>query len=424
MTFPSSLRPKIQKENIEISKKNLPSTLQPKQKIEEKFVSEEQVQKDIERNIARGTSRIGETLIGLPGDIYSFGKSLLDFDAETYLPTQKSLQELSEKTTHGYTKPKNEFEEKTDEYLKDVASMALPGAKNYGILRNFGIPLAGSLAKEGLKDMDLGDPAKAVVMIGLDLVSQRRGMGGGAKKYAGSLFEKQKQMIPEGKKFDTKNMQQSLNKVEEILKEGGERGSTAESLKKIGEIKNEISTGEADLKKIMAYRPSINELIDDLGGFDFKTSPKTRKAAIRNLQQVKNEVINAVNEGGKDIPGFTKLGQQANEAYSVYEKSNKISNFLQKHLGNIVKHSAAKSILGLGTAGGALLSPAVLTGTKAAVTLAAPYYGFKILYRVLNSPTLAQYYGNILKGAASGNVGQVTRNAKSLDKALNQEENK
>ncbi len=58
---------------------------------------ENDLDRDIERNVARGTSRILETVGGLPGDLYSFAKGLFGADTDTYLPTSQSLKKFSER---------------------------------------------------------------------------------------------------------------------------------------------------------------------------------------------------------------------------------------------------------------------------------------------------------------------------------------
>ncbi|MCE5316142.1 MAG: hypothetical protein LLG04_02105, partial [Parachlamydia sp.] len=88
---------------------------------------ENDLDREIERNVARGTSRIGETIAGAPGDVLSMIKGFIgDLPIGgvigEFLPTSKKLQDTSEKASLGYTKPQSLGEEKSDEILKDVAS--------------------------------------------------------------------------------------------------------------------------------------------------------------------------------------------------------------------------------------------------------------------------------------------------------------
>jgi len=70
---------------------------------------ENDIQRDIERNQAQFTSRIGESALGLPGDLTNFVGGLFGFDPN--MPGSEKFKEYSESLSQGYTKPQNEFEE-------------------------------------------------------------------------------------------------------------------------------------------------------------------------------------------------------------------------------------------------------------------------------------------------------------------------
>jgi len=173
----------------------------------------------------------------MPGDLYSFGKFLFGADPETNLPTSKSLKEFSEKASQGYTKAQSEGEEKSDEVLQDIASFMIPGAGKYNMVRNIGIPVVANLAKEGVKYVGgekSADAAKIGTMIALDLMNLK---DGGAKKYAGSLFQESEKLIPEGATLSSPKFQKSLSGLEKSLESGGSRPSTEKALTKVGELK-------------------------------------------------------------------------------------------------------------------------------------------------------------------------------------------
>lgn len=398
------------------------STQSPKQN----YISDEDIERDIERNQARSFSRIGESLLGAPGDISSFLLGLFGKE-QNILPTSEKLRGVSEKLTGGYTKPQSEIEEKGDEFFSDIGSMLTPGAGKYNLIRNLGIPLVGSLVKEGFKyadqDEENASAAKIGTMIGLDLIAHR-GLGG-VKKFSGNLFKQAEQAIPEGSSMNAKNLQASLISLEDNLKKGGSRPSTERALKKIKEIKKDIHNDSVDIKKLVAYRPSINELIDELGGFEIQLPKKIRQRAIGNLNDVKRTVINGLEEYGKaQNPEFLKLHKAANESWAAYENSNKIAKFLKKHVG-AVKNPATKAVLGLLPvgAGAAYASPmGALIGAGATGAAAGGYQGFKIFHRVMNSPTLRNYYFNILNGSIAGNTPQVIKNLKNLDNDIDDNE--
>jgi hypothetical protein len=395
--------------------------------IEEKFPFEEEndLEREIERNIAQQTSRMGETIIGAPGDIYSFVKTLFGDETETNLPTSKSLREQSEKLSKGYTKPENEFEERIGEIQQDIASMMIPGSPKYNFFRNIGIPLIANLAKEGISytgNEKLGDASKVGIMIALDLMHLK---GGGAKKFASNLFNESEKLIPEGATLKTKNLEKGLLNLEKSLESGGSAPSKEKSLKKISEIKSKIKNEEIEVRELVDFRKTINEIKSELGGYEVQLPKNIKKKAIANLDLVKKEVINGLNEyGSSQNSEFLKLNKAANEAYAAYESSNKYADLIKQTVKNSIKNPGLKTILGLAGGGygiysyGSAIAKGAATG---ALPLYGAYEGYKILHQVIKSPTLRKFYGNILKGAASGNSSQVSRNAKALDKALEEE---
>ena len=427
--IPTTLRPKsknispqqqIQPEN-EIKQNlssSIPSTLKPKKKEEFPEEGENDLEREIERNIAQGTSRIGETVLGMPGDLYSFAKSIFGYNPETVLPTSEKLRKFSEEASLGYTKPKNEFEEKSGEALQDIASFMIPGSNKYNLVRNIGIPIVANLAKEGIKysgSEKLGNAAKIGTMITLDLMNHR---AGGAKKYASGLFNESEKMIPKGEILKSSTLEKSLLNLEKSLESGGSAPSKEKALKKISEIQSKMKNGEIEVQELVDFRKAINEIKYELGGYEVQLPKAIKKKAIANLDHVKSKVISALDEyGTKQNPEFGKLNKSANEAYAAYESSDKMASFLKKHIST--KNPAIKTLLGLG---GVYAFPGIATKTAIAAPFAfGAYEGYKILHQVIQSPTLRKFYGNILKGASSGNASQVSKNVKSLEKELKKE---
>jgi len=409
-----------QKEGIQ----NEPQEIESLQEEEKEFPFEEEndLEREIERNIARGTSRIGETILGLPGDLYSFGKYLFGANPETNLPTSKSLKELSEKSTKGYTKAKNEAEEKSDEVLSDIASFMIPGSGKYNMMRNIGIPVVANLAKEGIKytgTEKLGDAAKIGTMVVLDLMSHRKG---GARKFAGNLFNESEKLIPEGAELTSHSFQKSLSNLEKTLESGGTRPSTEKSLIKVNEIQKKMKNGQIEVKELIDFRKSINEIKDSLGGFDITVPAKIKKKMIVNLDLVKKEVIGALDEyGAKHNPEFRKLNKSANEAWAAVESSEKMGKFILKSIKQSFKSPYTSTLLGLGGYGihkAGVAGAIGKTGAISAPLVYAGYETYKVFHQILKSKTMAKYYGNILKGASAGNASQVSKNAKLLDDEL------
>lgn len=433
MTAPISLRRKEQpqqtnpSESFNLKPKNSPLSLKKKeiQPKEQEFQSFEEDEREEERARAQLTSRMIETILGAPGDIASFGAGLFG-KKQNILPTSHSLREKSESLSQGYTTPKNEFEERTGELASDIASMALPGAKGYSLARNIGIPAVANLVKEGLKYNDAEEKNQAYgkvgTMIALDLMSGKKG---GVTKHLSNIFNKAETLLPEGLSVNASKLEKSLETLEKELSRGGTRPSTSKALEKVGELKKDIKNGKIDIKTLAAYRPSINEAIDELGGFSLAMPYKYRKAAIHNLNGVKSEIIKNMTEYGEKFnPEFLKHYQSANEGFAALKQSNVIGNLIRDKIPFIPKSKAVETLFGyapLTAIGGLALKGGVgaATGGTAALGL---YQGHKILNRVKNSPTLRKYYGNVLKEASEGNIPQTTKNLKALDAAFEREE--
>ncbi len=406
----------------------------PKSKPEEfSFEGENDLEREIERGQARTLSRIGETVLGAPGDISNLVTNLFGLPKSPIgHVSSENLQKGSEKLTKGYTKPGTEFEKTVDDAAKTFAAMALPGSWGYSFARNLGIPLAATLAKEGVKQYGgekAGTYAELGVMLGLDLLGGRISSGGG-KGYANKLFQERNKTIPEGAKLPTENLQKSMSSLRKQLEEGGKATSTEAALEKLDEISKKIkqSKGDLGIKEMTKFQERINERILEQGGFKLETPPKVRERSVENLNKVKSLVIKGLEEyGEKQNPEFLKLHKQANKAFSTFEQSNVISNFIQKKFGNKIKSPLVKILFGLGGAGSvgtaALKLPALAaSGGAIGAGGTALYQGMKILYRVAKSPELRKHYTDVVKHALAGNVLKTEKSLKELDKRLKDEE--
>ena len=432
--MPTTLRLKSnqeisQKQTMQKSQQNFPSSLRPKNIAQQQFDEEDEndLERQIERNIAQQTSRQIEGIGGALGDVNSIieGFTGLPFLGVLghFSPTSSKLREKSETLSGGYTKPKNEFEESVGQIQQDISSFMIPGSKEYSMMRNIGIPVVANLAKEGLKltgSEKLGEAAKVGSMIVLDILSQRQG---GAKKFINSLFREQEKRIPEGLSYNAKDLQSNLESLTKYFELGGDKPSTTKALSKLKEIFARIKNGKINLKEAAAFRPAINEMIDDMQGFEYIFKPKLKKKIIGNLQQVKSNVITSLEDYGKHFdPEFLKLSRTANEANAAFEKSNKISQFLNKHFGAKALSKPVQFLLGLAGPGlGALKAGALTTGAIGG-SLGLAYQGVKMISRLKNSPTLRKYYSSILQAAARGNVGQASRGVKAIEKEMKKEE--
>lgn len=396
------------------------------------FEGENDLDREIERSQARTTSRIAETVLGAPGDISNFITSLFGLPKSPIGHLSSDvLKKGSEKVTLGYTKPQNEFEEKIDEVAERFGSMALPGSWGYGFARNLGIPIAGTLAKEGIKSKygeKAGTFAELGTMLFLDILGGRISKGG-SKTYAKNLFTARNKTIPEGALTDSSELKNSLESLKKELKKGGIATSDKPALSKIEEIIEKMSPNNTiSVEELPKFQTKINEAILEGGGFEIQVPKPVKEKIVKNLNDVKSKVIDSLSRYGEvQNPEFLDLHQKANRAFSVYEKSNKLTNFFRKHFGNKITSPLLKTLLGLGTTAaagtGALLSPAItgLAGGAAGSALGL-YQAFKLGYRVVKSPELRRHYLEVIKNASSNNVAKTEKSLKALDKVLKEKQ--
>lgn len=382
------------------------------------FEQEGDLERDIERQQARLTSRGIETVLGTPGNIESL-INMMTGREKTTLPTSSDLKSTSEKLTKGYTAPKTEAEELSDEVVSDIAAMALPGSNSYSLFRNIGIPIVGQLAKQGLKYGGLDDQSstasKTGLMVAFDLLTQRS--KGGARKVATDLLDKAEKAVPQGTLVSAKSLDAALTNLEHNLKKGGSHPEKAEALSKIKEISDKIDHGHIDLHELIPFRKSLSAWTKKFGGFDLSLPGETKKGIINNLNKVKDIVIRESTKAGEHLPEFADNWRLGNEAFAAYARSNVVSNAVAKASHNL--SSAVKHLFGVGASTAAVLATG---GAKAGVPIAlagaAAYPGIKLFLRVQKSPVLAKYYKNVMNGALKGNASQVSNNLAALDKAL------
>lgn len=431
VTLPKSLRPKTSQQ----SQSELPKTLRPKEhKPQEKisFDTDEDLEREIERNQAQITSRMLERLFGAFGNAYQMTPEILkkahplNFIYK-HIPTEEKLREFSEKASGGYTKPKTSFEEKVGETAADAASFALGGGGKTLLgtsARVLGIPIAGQLAKEGIELAGGGEKAQQYSKLGtmmlMDLWGLRKGVGGGgAKKFGQKSLEEAEKAIPKDALADVKVFENKLNSLKKELKSGITGAHTSEAIRVIDEIQGHIRNGQMEAWRFPKIRKDINKIIENMKGFSFGGPPKSiKRAAVNNLNQVKTALIQAGNRWGRgQSPEFFEKWRQGNEALAVYHRSNDIARFVSK--ATKIKNPVLKILMGVH--GYHHPGPTIaLQAAKKGVELATRF-PTAMVYRFMNSKVLRKLYTDVLKEAAKGNSTAVASGVSKLEKEMEKE---
>jgi len=430
-SLPRSLRPKEQTQ----IKESFPKTLRPKEKKSEEkisFESDEDLDREIERNQAQITSRMLERLFGSIGNAYEMTPDILKKINPAsliakHLPTEKKLREFSEKASGGYTKPQNPLEEKVGETAADIASYALGGGGKTLLgssARILGIPIAGQLAKEGVELAGGSEKSKEYGKLGtmllLDLWGLKKGPGGGgAKKFGEKSLQEAEASIPKNAVAEVNVFQNQLNKLKDKLKGGITGQHTNEALRAIDEIEGHIHKGYMEASKFPQIRRDINKLIENMSGFSLEGPPKSiKRTAVDNLNQVKSLVIQAGNRWGRgQSPEFFKKWREGNEALSVFHRSNDIARFVAKS--TQIKNPVLKVMMGVHGYQNPV-STIALQGAKKGAEIATRF-PTAMVYRFMKSKVLRNLYIKVMRDAIAGNSEAVSSGVSKLEKEMKKE---
>lgn len=413
---------------------------QKKQEKPESF-SESIIRKDLQQ-----AARIGETLLGFPGNLKKafmqtrdvLMPGLKEYEEQLAKPEKGSLEDiimnpptsheirkkltepLSEKFTgkNEYLEPKNEYEKFIGETTQDLASFFLPGSNRLRLITRLGAPIVGNLAKQGLKYFDVkeetADKAKIGIMLATTIAGQSR-----PGEYANELIGRGKQMIPQNSTINVGNLASRLLPLYNRMQRGLNVPSKTRTMQGIRDLANQVQNNRMNFHSLMDARDNINEWIGEAGGWDIPQA--TRTPLLRNLNELKKEIIQTIEENMSNrFPTAHELYRNGYEASAVNHRSNVISNFIEKNFGRKLASHGAK-ILFPGLAGGSLFFPKLGIAGGTAFPL---YKSGQVLYRVANSPTLARYYQDIITHSMQGNIPAMVKSMSKLDKSLKKEEEK
>jgi hypothetical protein len=392
------------------------------------------------RHIARTASRVGETVLGFPGDIVGLinalgenlpslpkglqptpnfiqraGKSALES-----LPTSQDLKEFSSKITQGFTDPQGAAEELGDE-ITSLGTMLLSPAKavksfpsflkNIGVAvsKAIGVKSAGKVAESLGADEQGKQAAELGTLFLTGLVSQKT-----ADKFIGEQYQKARSQIPPGTMVNTSNLANNLTAVETQLARGISTPTKDEVRRSLSELKGKASGGAMEMDELVESFHNINERMNSKKLFD-ELNTTERKLLKNRYDLVKDEVRKEISQYAQYNPEFYKTWKGANQGFTTIAESKKLRNFLQSKLGKIPHHLAGSIALDL------FLKTPVST-----IGVATGYSAVKageIMTRIAKSPTLRKHYLEVIKEASKENLPGVIKNLDILDKAMKDRHN-
>ncbi len=365
---------------------------------------------------------VGNVLTKFPGSMGLAGQALADWMGpkgwETFikgkegsplvpkLPTSSDLRKATESATGDYTKPKTQNEKKLQEFTGDVAGIGrrVGNTATQQLVNNLGIPAASNAAKAAVEGLGFGEQAgtwtKLAAWTSLSLLNTVN-----APMYAASLMNGFGPNVV----ANVPRYQNQINATARNMLQGDPRSALAQQ--QLAGINNDIQNGQTSMRDLMNRYDAINAAKRDKGLFSLTRGD--RKAAIRNIDLVKNTVREEIQHLGASNPQALQSWQNGVQSFAVIHQSNAITNMAEKLAESTLGKGGLLSIFGVG-AKGLYSSPGF--GSAAATATAAGHKAGQVLYRVASDPTLSRYYWNAIREAARGSEVGFAKNFNDLDK--------
>jgi len=377
----------------------------------------------------RAARTMGETLVGMPKDIFNMFKAASSYGKRS----EESLSFLQKPLKKGYERiaaalpeipgsaelrardieespwiaPESKFEEAQDEVFRDFATLALPVKGKIPFVRAIGSALSGNLAKQTAKYFGLGEKPQEAAKLGTMILS---GMVGrpGLNTHVNQLYKEAESLLPEGVTVDYSKSLEKLNNLEKQLKKGAVTSSDKTVLGMIKQIKNKVKDGRLAVDESVAFDRSVNDVMGD---------PALLKGSKKLLGGVKGANMDAIESYAAQNPTWGDTWKEARQMYQGIHQTDAIKDFVTK---NMSLGSLAYTATALGMTG--LLSPVRLLSTFGKAGAAgATGYGALVLKRIATNPAMRRYYSNILGASLNQNKGMLVRNANKLEESLEKE---
>jgi hypothetical protein len=404
----------------------------------------------IRRQFLRTGARVGETLLGLPGDVREvtkmagswigdrarslLGKEPLTDEEKDYVeeslkpsdwdllgrliesfPTSSDLRNnVTRKYTGDWLEPQNKWEAFSDDVAQDFASLLIPVKGKVPFARSIGTALFANAGGE-VAGAFLGEDAKNYTKLGLlftgGLIGQNKG---GVKKYINGLFNDMQAEVPEAARVSAKNLNRRLDSIERgLLKGDPGDASKQEAFKKIQAIKNKIKGGDIDVDELLELTKSTNESIFSKGEL---------RRGENALYKIREALHDTTKVYGEENAAFKAKLEDANQAFAATETSRKVGKWVKKNIKPKDYIYGASALVGAETALGAWAGlPAVAATFASGTGIAATAFTAEVLKRVAKSPALQRYYLNTLNSSLKQNSAAFTKNIKLLNDGLSKD---
>lgn len=415
------------------------------------------------RRVVSGAARVGESLLGAPGDIASLGLALgnwatggkipsygeLQEKTPVSLPTSQQLQEATGRATKGYTNPQGEIEKSIDNVVGTIASLFLPNkikpgmintlskifkpgvaAKTASVLMPFsGVPwkralgmgVAGELGARTAEASGGGALAQAGTKLAFMTLAGVRGTRGAIQEAEKAAYARRDATI--GGPLSAKNtiaVDKTLAKVKNFAEKIGRGSEPDKDL--ILDIAKQVESGleksktiaskqgfpgKASVKDVLEQDKSLNKwfgLATKPRVSGEQVLPKTARGEIAQLGRILDEPLS---EFGHKVPEFGFNHAFANDLHKGLAYADQAHSLFKggSFMSSNLTSFAAKILLkGAGNAGAQKIAEA---------------------WRLIkDSPQAARLYKEAMLNAAEGNILAASQAAAKLDKVAKHYEEK
>lgn len=385
------------------------------------------------RNTARTAARVGETLLGLPGDIAQAGTSALNlglkgsnwlrskvglpeeepFSQKTILPTSEDVKthvtgNIEKVLPKDYLKAKTPGEQFSDEFFSDLTSLItpVPGFGRLPIKRALAVSGLGNLASWASKDLGADTGTQTGIKIGTMLATTMAGKGklNSTKK---ALYNSAESNIPETAMVKNK-LTPIYNKLELAIEKGSKDAPSKKFIKdRLEDISQNIVGEKMNIKNVLELKKDWNEL---------RYTSGIPKRAEHSFKELNNSLHSMIEEYGKSNKAFYEPWKRAEDIHQGLSKASKLNSWMQKNITPFKIGTAASTLL----LGQMVHLPHGLSGATAGLlaTTVGTKYGVRAFEALKNSPEIRKYYANTIASAAKKNVAATVKNAQKLNKVL------
>lgn len=403
----------------------------------DKELIEEDLDPEIERHIARLTSRGLEQAVGLPGNLRDLSYLAKDYfeknkpnflkqipepvafkkfeeaipvmktvsDLIGYLPTSSQVKKFSEEKSLGYTSPKNEYERVGDEVFEKIVSSSLPGTGQRNVWKNIAAPIVSSLGKETVKYLGAGEKGQLLTELGLSLaIPLAAGNAPELNRNVWRDIERNTPNVSVNANIGRQRAQDLITRLEtQALGSAGENRVINTLRNFLGNTQN----GQMSARQLVGFNRSLNEIRGD-------------PALLTGSRTLLNEVSHIIRDTGRQFehtaPDFYRNWQRANEIHGAIQQSNYVARTVERMSDRIISEGARSLFAGAlhaGAAGAATVPP-----------MFAIYKMTQVMDRMGRSPELMRYYTGVLTNSIRGNTALAAKNLSKLDNALLKDEKK